>query len=186
MCKRKQAFLPMSNGPRQVGVERPSACFGDDVGVTTAARERIRMSPRELAEFLRAEQTMTVATMGPGGRPHLMPVHYFIDADGLPVTWTYAKSQKTLNLERDPRATLQVEAGDAYQELRGAMLEADVEIIRDVDTVAGIGLRVVGRYGGPGPLPEVDRQRALAQAAKRVGLRFHITRAVTWDHRKLT
>ena len=70
------------------------------------------------------------------------------------------------------------------------MLEADVEIVRDVDAVAEIGLRVVARYGGPGAgpedVPEEDRKRVNSQAAKRVGLRFHITRAVTWDHRKLS
>ena len=147
------------------------------------------MSAGELASFLAGEHTMTVATIGPGGRPHLMPVHYYVDAEGCPVTWTYARSQKTINLERDPRATLQVEAGDAYQELRGAMLEVDVEIIRETSKVAEIGLRVVARYGGPGTDPAdvqgADRERVVAQAPKRVGLRFHVTRAVTWDHRKL-
>jgi PPOX class probable F420-dependent enzyme len=148
------------------------------------------MTPEELAEFLAGEHTMTVATIGPGGRPHLMPVHYFLDSGGAPVTWTYAKSQKTVNLERDPRATLQVESGDAYRELRGAMLEADAEIIRDVAAVTGIGLRVIATYGGSGARPaevsEADRKRILVQAPKRVGLRFHVTRAVTWDHRKLS
>jgi PPOX class probable F420-dependent enzyme len=152
-------------------------------------RDQVRMSPEELATFLRDERTMTVATIGPRGRPHLMPVHYYIEAGGAPVTWTYAKSQKTLNLDRDPRATLQVEAGEAYEELRGAMLEADVEIIRDVDAVAEIGLRVVALYGGPDAGPAdvlaAARDRVLAQAPKRVGLRFLVTRAVTWDHRKL-
>lgn len=146
------------------------------------------MTGEELAHFLAEEHTMTVATTGPRGRPHLMPVHYFIDAGGAPVTWTYARSQKTVNLERNPRATLQVEAGDAYDELRGAMLEADVEIIREVATVTEIGLLVAARNGGPPSQPVAltarDRERITAQAPKRVGLRFHVTRAVTWDHRK--
>mgnify|MGYP001792173699 CR=1 FL=1 len=128
---------------------RRLSLVGDDAEVTTGMRDRIRMSADELAEFLRAEQTMTVATMGPRGRPHLMPVHYYIDAGGSAVTWTYAKSQKAVNLERDPRATLQVEAGDAYAELRGAMLEANVEIVRDLDAVAEIGLPVAASYLRP-------------------------------------
>ena len=148
------------------------------------------MSDAELGEFLREEHRMTVATLGSHGRPHLMPVHYFLEADGSLVTWTYAKSQKVLNLERDPRATIQVEAGDAYEELRGAMLEADVELVREVEEVADIGLRVVARYrgplAGPGDVPEAARQRVFDQAPKRVGLRFRVTRAVTWDHRKLS
>ena len=148
------------------------------------------MSPEELARFLGEEHRMTVAPIGPGGRPHLMPVHYFLDASGAPVTWTYARSQKVVNLERDPHATLQVEAGAAYGELRGAMLEAEVELIRETSAVADIGLRVVARYEGPlvGPadVPEAGRQVVLKQAPKRVGLRFHVTRAITWDHRKLS
>lgn len=147
------------------------------------------MSPAELAAFLASESTMTVATIGPRGRPHLMPVHYYIDPEGRPATWTYARSQKTRNLERDPRATLQVEAGHQYEELRGAMLEANVEIVRDTGEVAEMGLNVVARYGGPhatiADVPAATRARVLAQAPKRVGLRFTVTRAVTWDHRKL-
>ncbi len=65
------------------------------------------MNPAELAAFLASESTMTIPTIGPHGRPHLMPVHYYLEQDGRPATWTYAKSQKTRNLERDPRATLQ-------------------------------------------------------------------------------
>lgn len=147
------------------------------------------MTPGELAEFIAAEHRMTVATIGLRGRPHLMPVHYFVDTGGAPVTWTYTRSQKMVNLERDPRATLQVETGDAYAELRGAMLEADVEIIREAVAVAQIGLRVVARYApgiDPEDLPAAARERVLAQAPKRVGLRFLVTRTVTWDHRKLS
>jgi PPOX class probable F420-dependent enzyme len=147
------------------------------------------MSASELEAFLAAESTMTIASVGPSGRPHLMPVHYYVDPQGRPTTWTYARSQKTRNLERDPRATLQVEAGHQYAELRGAMLEAEVEIVRETGQVADIGLRVVARSGGPSfptsDVPEDARARVLAQAPKRVGLRFTVTRAVTWDHRKL-
>ena len=111
------------------------------------------MSQDELGAFLASESTMTVASIGPNGRPHLMPVHYYVDLEGRPVTWTYAKSQKTQNLERDPRATLQVETGERYEDLRGAMLEASVELVREAGEVAEIGLRVVARYGGLGSAP---------------------------------
>lgn len=148
------------------------------------------MSAAELTSFLASHHTMTIATLGRGGRPHLMPVHYYVEPDGRPATWTYAKSQKVRNLERDPRATLQVEDGREYAELRGAMLEADAEIIRDPSEVAEMGLKVVSGYAVHGPsgasVTEAMRARVLAQAPKRVGLRFTVTRAVTWDHRKLS
>ncbi len=97
--------------------------------------------------------------------------------------WTFGKSQKVKNLERSPQATLQVEAGDEYQELRGAMLECDVEIVRETEKVAAIGAAVARRYAGApaGEIPDFVRQ----QASKRVGLVFRPTRVASWDHRKL-
>ena len=99
--------------------------------------------------------------------------------------WTFAKSQKVKNLERDPRCTLQVEAGrDVYHELRGVMLECEVSIHRDLDTVAGVGIDLTTRYGGAEP--GVDMRAAFEkQAAKRVALQFGEQRRATWDHRKL-
>jgi PPOX class probable F420-dependent enzyme len=144
-------------------------------------RDQIRMSDDELREFLAEHRVVTCATIGPGGRPHLMPLWY--SADGLVLSgWTYAKSQKAKNLERDPRATLQVEDGEQYHELRGAMMECDVEIERDPEKVASYGRALFARFGATGP--EVDAMIA-GQAPKRVGLRFTPTRIVSWDHRKL-
>ena len=145
------------------------------------------MSDEELARFLADQRVVTCATIGPGGRPHLMPLWYVVE-QGLVTAWTFAKSQKVRNLERSPRATLQVEAGATYDELRGAMLECDVEIVRDVDVVITIGAALWIKYLGLSDVtPRSPEVRAVAarQAPKRVGLRFHPTRAVTWDHRKL-
>ena len=144
-------------------------------------RDQIRMSDEELRAFLEEQRTVIVATTGPNGRPHLMPLWYV--PDGLELRgWTFAKSQKARNLERDPRATLQVESGVEYQELRGAMLECDVLVEHGAEHVAPYGEALVDRYGGGSPqMKELFR----AQAPKRVGMRFTPTRTVTWDHRKL-
>ena len=118
------------------------------------------MSEDELRAFLEEQMVMTVGTLGPSGRPHLMPL-WFVP-HGLELSgWTYAKSQKAKNLERDPRATVQVEHGVQYAELRGVMMECDVELDQDVEAL-------------------VEKQ-----ASKRVGLRFTPTRIVSWDHSKL-
>jgi PPOX class probable F420-dependent enzyme len=150
-------------------------------------RSQIAMSDAELDAFLREERVVTCATLGPNGRPHLMPLWFLVEGKVI-TSWTFAKSQKAKNLERLPEATLQVEAGDAYQELRGAMFECDVELIRDLDAITAIGLGLADRYasaGGPAG-PAQEREAAVAkQAPKRVGMRFHATRIVTWDHRKL-
>ncbi len=141
------------------------------------------MSDDERRAFLADRKVVTCATIGPNGRPHLMPLWYVLDGDELR-GWTYAKSQKAKNLERDPRATLQVEDGVLYHELRGVMMECDVELERDTDSVAGHGLALFGRFAPEG-LPEATREMVRKQAAKRVGLRFVPTRTVSWDHSKL-
>ncbi len=147
-------------------------------------RDRIKMSDTELARFFDEERVLTCATPGPNGRPHLMPLWYVRDGLTL-LTWTYGASQKVKNLERDPRATVQIEAGrDQYGELRGAMLECDVAIERDPARIAEVGLRLMQRYAGADAGPEA-RERVEKQAKKRVVLRFTPTRIVSWDHRKL-
>ena len=141
-------------------------------------RAAIAMTEAELHRFLQEERLVTVATIGPNGRPHLMPLYYV--ADGAVISaWTFAKSQKVKNLERRPEATLQVEAGEHYHELRGAMLECDVEIVRDTAKVATIGAAIARAPAGE--IPEAVRQ----QAPKRVGLVFRPTRVASFDHRKL-
>ncbi|HEV7938017.1 MAG TPA: pyridoxamine 5'-phosphate oxidase family protein [Solirubrobacteraceae bacterium] len=168
------------------------------------------MSEAEVASFLADERTVTCATMGPRGWPHLMPLWYVLRAPesssqsaaaaaaGENVTsqpqiwaWTYAVSQKVRNLERDQRASLQVEAGEQYQELRGVMFECDVIVHRDIEIVAALGHEIFMRYATPRGEPPVDElppevgAMVQAQAAKRVALQFVERRRATWDHRKL-
>jgi PPOX class probable F420-dependent enzyme len=152
-------------------------------------RDQIRMTDEELRDFVAEQKVVTVATVGPNGRPHLMPLWYVPQAGGDLIGWTFAKSQKAKNLERDPRATLQIEDGVDYQELRGVMFECEVEIERDADRVADFGMAIFERYaprdGGAGELPPEVRGMVEKQAPKRIGMRFRPTRTVSWDHRKL-
>ena len=145
------------------------------------------MTGDELREFVAEHKVMTVGTLGPHGRPHLMPLWYVPQSDGDLIGWTFAKSQKARNLDRDPRATLQIEDGVDYQELRGVMFECEVQIERDADKVADFGMAIFERYalGDAGELPPEVRAMVQKQAPKRIGMRFHPTRTVTWDHRKL-
>jgi PPOX class probable F420-dependent enzyme len=141
------------------------------------------MSDEELRAFLAEHTVMQCATMSPSGRPHMVPLWYVPDGSELR-GWTYAKSQKARNLERDPRATLGIEDGVQYHELRGAMFECDVQVERDPERVAEYGLELFARHAD-GELPPEGREMVLKQAQKRVGLRFLPTRTVTWDHSKL-
>jgi hypothetical protein len=160
-------------------------------------RAQITMSGGELAAFLAGERTVTCATLGPRGWPHLMPLWYVLrdaptGAPGPRVwAWTYGRSQKVRNLERDPRATLQVEAGEAYFELRGAMLECEVVVHRDIEIVAPLGAEILLRNSvprgvtAPAELAPKARAAVEAQAPKRVGLEFVELRRASWDHGKL-
>jgi PPOX class probable F420-dependent enzyme len=145
-------------------------------------REQIRMSPQELAAFLAEERTVVCGTVGRGGLPHLMPLWYVV-RDGELWAWTYAASQKVRNLERDPRATLLVEAGEVYEELRGVMLTADSVIERDGAAVAALGVELYTRYHDV--LSDEVRAMIEQQAPKRVALRFVERSQTSWDHRKL-
>jgi hypothetical protein len=152
-------------------------------------RDQIRMSEHEVREFLSSERTVICATNGPRGFPHLMPLWYVLREDEV-WAWTYAVSQKVRNLERDPRATLQVEAGETYPELRGVMFECEVVLHRDLDTVSGVGFELMARYAAPPgaepvALDEGARKGVQAQAPKRVALQFVERRQATFDHRKL-
>jgi len=150
-------------------------------------RDQIRMSDAEVIAFLEEERTVVCATNGRRGWPHLMPLWYVLRPtgdEGAPEVWawTFAKSQKAKNLERDPRATLQVEAGEAYDQLRGVMLECDVTVHRDVDLLRAFGLELYARYA------DVDdgvREMVDNQAPKRIALQFVERSRATWDHRKL-
>ena len=142
------------------------------------------MSDDEVLAFLDEQRTVVCATNGRDGFPHLMPLWYVV-RDGRLWSWTFAKSQKVRNLERDPRATLQVEAGEEYHLLRGVMFECDVTVHRDISVVEPLGLEIFTRYSdGSEPNDEV-RAMVAQQAAKRVGLEFVERSRATWDHRKL-
>jgi PPOX class probable F420-dependent enzyme len=136
-----------------------------------------------VSAFLEEQRTVICATNGVRGWPHLMPLWFVVRGDDI-WAWTYAKSQKVRNLERDPRATLQVETGESYDQLRGVMFEATAELHRDTEEVAALGAELLSRYAGGEAEVGVD-EAILAQARKRVGLRFILGRTATWDHRKL-
>lgn len=148
-------------------------------------REQIKLTPQEQRELLDSERVAVVSTLGPRGWPHSMPM-WFVVRDGEIWTWTYAKSQKVRNLERDPRATLLVEAGTEYTELRGIQIEAEAELIRDPERVLDFAKELTIRYSEGIESVEGDAAAALAaQAPKRVTLRFRPVRTASWDHRKL-
>ena len=147
-------------------------------------RDQIQLSDEELDAYLEDQRTVIVGTNGPRGVPHLMPLWYVVRGNEI-WGWTFTKSQKIKNLERDPNATLLFEDGVTYDKLRGVSYECDVEIDDSYEVVKAVGIDLFTRYGD-GNYP-VDAVIAMieAQAPKRTALRFIPRRTMSWDHRKL-
>ena len=146
-------------------------------------RDQIRMTDEEIDAFLHGRRTMNVASIGPGGRIHLVAMWYGFAPDGAPAFWTYGRSQKILNLRRNPTITCLVEAGDTYEELQGVELVGTATILDDRDDVIAVGRSVFERYTGP----YTDEMAPVLEqvGAKRVAVRVEVESVVSWDHRKL-
>ncbi len=148
-------------------------------------RDQIVLGAAEISAYLDESRTVIVATNGPRGVPHMMPLWYVMHGEEI-WGWTFAKSQKARNLERDPRASLLVEDGVTYDKLRGVMIETDVELLHDEAVKRELGIELFQRYLDiEGDLPDEVVAMIEAQVPKRVVLRFQPNRYVSWDHRKL-
>lgn len=145
-------------------------------------RAGIVLSEAEVAELLAAARTATLATVGPNGQPHLVAM-WFAVLDGHVWFETKAKSQKAVNLRRDPRVSVLVEDGTTYEELRGVSLEGTAEPSEDPEALWRVGVNLWERYYGP--YTEDARPLVEEMLAKRVAFRVRSQRIRSWDHRKL-
>lgn len=141
------------------------------------------MTDEEIAAILDDRRTLQVASINADGSPHLVPM-WFTTIDGDPTFWTYRKSQKIVNLRRDPRITVMVEAGDVYEELRGVSIAGHAEIIDDRDEVMAVGEKIFERYWGP-ITDESVREGVHVMGAKRSVVVVKAETTTSWDHRKL-
>jgi PPOX class probable F420-dependent enzyme len=147
-------------------------------------RAQISMSPEEVEAFLTDQPILNVATIGPTGHPHLVAM-WFVLLDRKPVFWTFTKSQKVLNIRRDPKISALVESGDSYDQLRGVELVGTARLVEDYENVLAIGKAVGLKYTRDVSESEAGIAFLEAQATKRTGVVIDVERTVTWDHRKL-
>jgi len=145
-------------------------------------REQIKMTDAEVEEFLHGRYTMSVATISKDGQPHLVAMWYGF-LDGKPAFWTYGKSQKVLNLQRDNRITCLVEDGKTYDDLRGVSIIGKAKIYEDEETRMQLAENVYERYNGA----VNDQVRAVLRKMgdKRVVVRIEVEKIISWDHRKI-
>jgi pyridoxine/pyridoxamine 5'-phosphate oxidase len=153
-------------------------------------RDRVTMTPDEVAEFLAGCRKVQLATLSPDGWPHLVTMYYTL-LGGKIAFWTYRTSQKALNLSRDPRISCLVETGEAYFDLRGVQVQGVVETITDPGEVYQIGLAigavVSGGRADSAPVPDSGAiNEYVANAArKRYAYIVEPRRVISWDHAKL-
>ena len=149
-------------------------------------RKLIELTDAEIRAYFAAEKTLVIVSNGRNGHPHAMPMWFAQDEDGCLLTTTFAKSQKVANWRRDPRATLLVESGEDYAELKGVMVYARCEIVEDVEAVkdALVAINAKGRSLDAAARAAL-RESVGGTAAKRVVLKFTPERYISWDHAKL-
>lgn len=145
-------------------------------------RSQITMTDDEVATFLVQQRTATMATLGPNGAPHLVAMWYAV-IDGQVWFETKSRSQKAVNLRRDPRITCMVEEGETYDTLRGVSIEGTGVIVEDPEALWEVGVSVWERYNGP----YTDEVKPLVEFMlhKRIAVRIDVDRVRSWDHRKL-
>jgi PPOX class probable F420-dependent enzyme len=146
----------------------------------TNRRQQIQLSPEEQAEFFRERKKAALATIDKDGFPHVVAMNYF-ERDGVFYMTSYGKAQKVVNIRRNPRVALMMEAGDDYTELRGVMIRGHCEILEGEDAVRAAFEGRAAAQANPSPV----QPGARASAPKRVVLKIVPEKVVSWDHRKL-
>jgi PPOX class probable F420-dependent enzyme len=153
--------------------------------MASSGRNAVAMTDEEFADFLAANMKVQVATIGPDGVPQLTTLFYVVE-DGKIAFWTYGRSQKIVNLRRDPRVSCLVEDGEDYFELRGATITGTARLIEGYDEIKALGSKVARVMAAGVDLGEFGEEIVSKQALKRVGVIIEPTKVASWDHRKMT
>ena len=151
-------------------------------------RDQIKMTDSELATYLAKAQTIIISSINKDGTPHPMPMWFGVEPDGAVVMTTFTKSQKIVNIQRDPRVSLLVESGGAvYSSLKGVVIYGKAELIRDTEQVVDILTRVSTKtLDNPDDKTRDGIRNAVrGTAPKRTGIRIRPEKVVSWDHSKL-
>ena len=149
-----------------------------------SGRNAVTMSDGEIEQFLTDNMKVQIATIGPDGTPHLTTLFYVLE-DGMVAFWTYGRSQKVVNLRRDPRITCLIENGEDYFELRGVTIQGKARLVEEYDDIRALGARVAKRMAGDVDLGDFGDEIVEKQARKRVGIVVEPIKVASWDHHKM-
>jgi len=145
-------------------------------------RSQVVLTDEEIVEFVAQQRVATLASLGPEGQPHLVAMWYAI-IDGQLWFETKTKSQKAVNLRRDPRISVLIESGHTYDTLKGVSFEGTAVVVDDADALWQVGVSIWERYNGP----YSDEVKPFVEVMlhKRVAVRVDVVRTRSWDHGKL-
>ena len=146
-------------------------------------RKTIALTPEEQRQYLEESHTIILSTIDGHGYPHSVAMWYVADPDGTVLMTTFAKSQKAVNLRRDPRCALLIESGRKYEDLKGLLIRGRATLEADTERVLDLLERVHAKYNRTPATGLRDAMRH--QASKRVLVRIRPERVTSWDHRKL-
>jgi PPOX class probable F420-dependent enzyme len=146
-------------------------------------RDQVRMTDDEVAAYIESQRDLQVATIGRDGLPHLATMWFGLH-EGRVCFETYAKSQKYVNLKRDPRITVLLSSGATYEQLRGVTIAGTAELYDDADDVYPHAVAVM-RRNQPELFPDRFEAAARTMARKRSSVVVVPQRIVSWDHSKL-
>jgi PPOX class probable F420-dependent enzyme len=149
-----------------------------------ARRHTIAIAPEEQRRYLADSHTIVLTTLDRQGYPHSVAMWYAVEPDGAVVMTTFAKSQKAMNVRRDPRCALLLESGRTYESLKGLLIRGRATLDEDPERVLDVLEHVHRKYSMPGAGAEL-REALRAQARKRVVIRIRPERVASWDHEKL-
>ena len=146
-------------------------------------RNAIELTDDERTRYLNDAPTIILVTIGRDGFPHAVPMWFLVEADGSVLMTTYGRSQKVVNVRRNPKVALLVESGTRYDELKGVLLRGEAEVVENEALCVQVLTKIHAKHSGG--LASGVEEVMKAQARKRVVIRITPARIVSWDHRKL-
>jgi PPOX class probable F420-dependent enzyme len=181
MSRRQVSTKPLSSAVKVAIYGQESARSVDEP--TVSRRATIAIDETERRRYIADAMTMILVSVGADGDPHAIPMWFIIDEEDRICMTTYGRSQKAVNLRRNPRVALLVESGVRYDELKGVLIRGTAEVLDDLELCVRVLSRVHAKHVGGVADGVEDLMRA--QARKRVVLRITPERVASWDHAKL-
>ena len=141
----------------------------------------IELDADERWELLEEGMVMRLATVDPYGLPHVVPIWYVADREtGCVYFSTPEDSRKVRDVEETPKASLTVDEGAYYFDLRAVIVEGTVSVLEDADERERIERAWCRKYFDQDERPEY--MSLLYQGRPWEWFRVDPSRWISWDN----